>query len=48
MQTSYLREEAFFPAEVEVRLSLAFRLPVLLEELKSASLPARKSISALA
>lgn len=37
--TSYLREGAFFPTELELRTSLVFRLPVLLEELKSASLP---------
>lgn len=36
----HLREEAFFPAEFGTRPSLAFRLPVLLDELKSASLPA--------
>lgn len=42
VSTSYLREEPFFAAELEGRLSLAFRLPVLLDELKSASLPAGK------
>lgn len=40
----YLREGAFFPPELKARFPLAFRLPVLLEELKSASLPAREKL----
>jgi hypothetical protein len=36
----HLREEIFFPVELWARLPPRFRLPVLLEELKSASLPA--------
>lgn len=36
----HLREEIFFPVELWARLPPLFRLPVLLEELKSASLPA--------
>lgn len=36
----YLRVGAFFPAELKAGPPLVFRLPVLLEELKSASLPA--------
>lgn len=35
-----LRGGAFFPDEVKARFPLVFRLPLLLEELKSASLPA--------
>lgn len=35
----YLRDGAFFPAELKTDTPLVFRLPVLLEELKSASLP---------
>lgn len=46
--TTYLREGVFFPAELKERPPLVFRLPVLLEELKSASLPAGRSIAALA
>ena len=36
---THLREEIFLPVEWEPWSSLAFKLPALLEELKSASLP---------
>lgn len=39
MVNPYLRDGAFFPAELKTGTPLVFRLPVLLEELKSASLP---------
>lgn len=46
---THLRGGAFLPAEVKARFPLVFRLPLLLEELKSASLPAEEgSFSALA
>lgn len=44
----YLRNGAFFPVELNAGAPLAFRLPVLLEELKSASLPAGINSSASA
>lgn len=40
---THLREGAFFPTEPGARLPLVFRLPELLEELKSASLPAGRA-----